>query len=243
MSYLWRDIAPLVSDTRPRAIPYSPALAMIMGRRGLLTGLAFGAALALAARSARHAYAAADGDAAAARAFVADVAAKGIAVMADKALDDKARLQQFHDLFVASFDLPTIGRQVLGRYWKVASPEQQGEFLKLFEQQQLLTWASRFKSYDGQTLTTQSADVDASGSWRVASLIDHPGGNAPVALEWRVMPAAGAWHVVDLVIQGASMAMTLHQDFASVIEANGGKIEPLLAALQKKIEQLGGATG
>jgi phospholipid transport system substrate-binding protein len=243
MSFLWRDVAPFVSETQSRAVaPLSPAmpLSMPLGRRGLLAGLALGAALAVSARSMRPAQAA-DGDAEGARKFVAEVAAKAIALMADRALAEAARMQQFHDLFVASFDLPAIGQQVLGRYWKIASPDQQAQFLRLFEQQQLLTWAARFKSYDGQVVTAQSAAADADGGWRVSSQVDRPGGNAPIALDWRVTAANGAWHIVDLAIQGASLARTLHQDYASVIEANGGKIDSLLAALQKKIAELGPA--
>ena len=43
------------------------------------------------------------------------------------------RVARFHELFRQDFDVPGIARFVLGRYWKTATPEQQQEFIKLFE--------------------------------------------------------------------------------------------------------------
>ena len=39
------------------------------------------------------------------------------------------RLARFRQLFHNDFDVPGIGRFVLGRYWRTASPQEQQEFL------------------------------------------------------------------------------------------------------------------
>ena len=234
MSFLWRDVAHLVSDARPSAAMSLRKMPIAMGRRDLLAGLALGTALAMSpSPRARAADAGGDG----ARAFVGDTADKAIALMANHALPDAQRNQQFHDIFVATFDLPAIGEQVLGRYWKAATPEQKAQFLKLFEQEQVLIWAGRFKSYNGEKLTVESASADGAG-WRVVSHIDKSGAQ-PIPMEWKVTQAGGGWRVTDLTVEGASMALTLRQDFASVIQANDGKIDALFGAMQKKIDQLG----
>jgi len=229
MSFPWRDVAPSVSAVMP-----GHAMRVPMNRRGMLA-LAFGTAFAIFGLAARPGRAATDGDDA--RRFVADLAGKAIATMANKSLPDAQRTQRFHDLFVASFDLPAIGQLVLGRYWHTASAEQQQQFLKLFEQQEVLTWAIRFKSYNGEKLTVDSADADAGGGWRVTSHIDRPSGQA-IPLEWKVAQSGGGWRVDDLTVEGASLAITMRQDFGSVLQANGGKIDALLGVMQKKIDQL-----
>lgn len=228
MAFLWRDIAPYVSD----ATGSSRRSPIRVGRRGVLAGFAVVTAFAMSGQAAR-----ANGNPDDVRKFVGEVANKATAVMADKALADAARAQQFRDLFVASFDLPAIGQEVLGRYWKAASPDQQTQFLKLFEQQQVLTWAGRFKSYNGEKLAIESVDPDAAGGWRIASHIDRPG-KTPIGLEWHVSEAGGGMHIVDLAIEGVSMALTLRQEFTSVLQSNGGKLDPLLTAMQAKINQL-----
>jgi phospholipid transport system substrate-binding protein len=215
-----------------------------MGRFGMLAaGLAIGTVVAtsgLGTQAARAASgdAAAAGNADQARRFVINLADKAIAVMADRALGDAQRKDRFRDLFVASFDLPTIGREVLGRFWRLASQAQQAQFLALFEREQVLVWAGRFKLYSGQTLTVDSAEPDAPGQdWRVEA---HLNGAAdqPIAVVWKIAQKDGIWRVSDLVIEGVSMALTMRQDFASVLSANGGKIDALLAAMQKKIDEL-----
>ena len=232
MSYLWRDIAPLVSTLASRP----------MGRRRLLAGLALSTALAAAGpigpigrARAQAASATPDG----AKQFVQNVAGQAISIMADKSQPDAQRADRFKTLFDASFDLPVIGQIVLGRHWQSISDQQRQQFLILFEQQQVLTWADRFKSYSGQSLSVQSAtpDENASGRMRVSSQIQQTSG-APIELDWQIVNAKDGWRIVDLAVSNASLALTLRQDFDAVLTSNGGKFDSLLAAMQKKIDQL-----
>ena len=62
------------------------------------------------------------------------------------------RVARFQELFREDFDVPGIARFVLGRYWKTATPEQQEEFLKLFEDYIALVYSSQLAAYSGETL-------------------------------------------------------------------------------------------
>src|ERR1700739_3438224 len=53
------------------------------------------------------------------------------------------RVVRFHELFRVDFDVPGIARFVLGRYWKTATPEQQQEFVKLFEHYIALVYSTQ----------------------------------------------------------------------------------------------------
>ena len=46
----------------------------------------------------------------------------------------------FHQLFLDDFDVPALGRFVLGRFWRIFSPSEQQEFLGLFENYVVLTY-------------------------------------------------------------------------------------------------------
>ncbi len=242
MSYLWRDFARNVSTAAPasrsiHAMPY--AFARPWARRDVLvTGATLATAAAVTSLPLHHALSATStGSADGAKQFVTDSANRAIAVMADKSLSDKDRIAKFHDLFIASFDLPAIGEHVLGRYWNSASPDQRSKFLQLFEEQEVLTWSARFKTYNGEKLVVQSADADDGNVWKVESTITRPSGG-PVQLEWTVAQTGANWHITDIAVGGASMALTMRQDFGSVISSHGGKIDALLTAMQKKIDQL-----
>ena len=60
-----------------------------------------------------------------------------------------------------------MGRFVLSRYWRIATPEQQKEFLLLFEEINVLTWARRFQEYNGESLDTLGASKEDERNWTV----------------------------------------------------------------------------
>jgi phospholipid transport system substrate-binding protein len=172
-----------------------------------------------------------------ARLFICKTTDEAIAVMVDRSVADAQRMRRFRDVFVASFDLPTIGENALGRHWRDAVPEQRARFLQLFERQQVLIFAGRFNYISGQRLMVRSAGADGGGCWRVPSFVDRIRAR-PIPVDWTVTPAFGAWRVIDVAIEGASMAFVLRADFDAVLQSNEGKFDALLAAMQSKIGEL-----
>ena len=57
------------------------------------------------------------------------------------------KLARFRDLFREDFDVPGLGRFVLGRFWPIFTPSEQQEFLGLFENLVLLTYSKRLLEY------------------------------------------------------------------------------------------------
>lgn len=57
------------------------------------------------------------------------------------------RFVRFQQLFRTDFDVPAIARFVLGRYWRLASPAQQQEFLTLYENHIVQTFSGRLSQY------------------------------------------------------------------------------------------------
>ncbi len=55
-----------------------------------------------------------------------------------------------------------------------------------------------------------------------------------MAVDWRVRQVGGGYKVVDILVEGVSMALTQRSDFASVIQRGGGDIEVLLEQLRQK---------
>jgi phospholipid transport system substrate-binding protein len=171
-----------------------------------------------------------------ARKFVLDLTRQGIDLMANRTVADDQRREEFRRIFVSTFDLSAIGQFVLGRYWRGASPDQQKEFLQLFEDMQVLTWSKRFKGYQGEKVEVLSSNADGADAWRVDSRLNRP--NSPVIpLQWRIHQTGGAWKVIDIVVDGASMALTQRQDYGSVIQESGG-LDPMIATMKKKVDEL-----
>lgn len=204
----------------------------MISRRSFLAGMAAAAAL-VAVGGPAHAAA---GQAPAA--FVENLAQQAIDAMADKSVSEQERLARFHTLFVSNFDLPEIGKFVLGRHWRAASSEQQQQFLALFEELNVLTWAKRFKEYKGEKLMVTNSLADGERGVVVESLINRPQGAPAIPVNWRLRQPDGTYKVVDITVEGVSMALTQRSDYTAAIQGNGGNLDGLLEMMRKKIATL-----
>jgi phospholipid transport system substrate-binding protein len=143
------------------------------------------------------------------------------------------RVARFQELFREDFDVPGIARFVLGRYWKTATPEQQEEFLKLFEDYIALVYSSQLAAYSGETLKVTGSRPGPEGAI-VASEIVRPTGGAPVKVEWHLTDRSGTYKINDVAVDGISMAVTQRSEFAAVIQRNGGQVQGLITQLREK---------
>jgi phospholipid transport system substrate-binding protein len=167
--------------------------------------------------------------------FVQSLGDQAIKIITDKSLSPTDREHKFHQMFVDSFDVPAIGRFVLGRYWRTASDSQKSEFLKLFEDMIVKTYNNRFTEYKGEQFVVTNTRADGDSAM-VTTNVTRPGGNQPVKVDWRVLRPQGKLKIVDVVIEGVSMSVTQQQEFGSVIQRNGGQIDSLLASMRERIQ-------
>ncbi len=91
-----------------------------------------------------------DDAAAGARDFIDSMGARAIAFLSDPSLGQEQRKAQFRKLLRDSYDMDTIARFALGRYWRLSSAGQRKEYLKLFETMVVNVYARRFEDYKGQ---------------------------------------------------------------------------------------------
>lgn len=170
--------------------------------------------------------------------FVQGLGDRAIAVLADPAVSDSQAVEVFRDLLNKNFDVSTIGRFVLGRYWNTASPEQRDEYMKLFERMIVDVYAQRFNQYAGETFKVTGARPEGERDALVTSQVLRPSG-PPVNVAWRVRSRDGGFKIIDVIVENVSMSVTQRSEFASVIEQNGGRFEALLDALRQRTRTAG----
>src|SRR5260221_480255 len=88
-----------------------------------------------------------------------------IKLLSDKDLSADERNKRFAMLLTKGFDVPAMGRFALGRYWRDASEQEREDYLKLFEDLIVATYAQRFANYQGesfQVLSSTPEDGDKS---------------------------------------------------------------------------------
>ncbi|HJM52226.1 MAG TPA: ABC transporter substrate-binding protein [Alphaproteobacteria bacterium] len=166
--------------------------------------------------------------------FIQTLGDEFVAVLADKELPAERRLEEFRRLFIESFDVATISRFALGRYWGRASKSQRQEYGRLFSDYIVNTYSARLGQYSGEKVVVGETRNDRKRDRIVASKIVPPEGK-PVRLDWRLRRRGEDFKIVDVIIEGVSMAITQRDAFASVIRRGGGKVESLLEELRSKV--------
>lgn len=177
----------------------------------------------------------------AASAFMQSLGSKAIKELTDPALPRSERHARFRALLDEHFDMATIAKFTLGRYWRTATDEQRTEFRQLFEDFIVQSYSTRFAEYHGERFVIVGSTADDGGVIVVHGKIEMPS-SEDVRVDWHLRAAEGGFVIVDIVVEGVSMAVTQRSEFASVIQSRGG-IAGLLDALRAKNDQSADSTG
>lgn len=164
--------------------------------------------------------------------FIEDIGRAAISSLTERKLSEQERQERFRKIFRRAFDIRTIARFTLGRYWRIASKPEREEYVGLFEDFIVQAYAHRFKDYNGESFKVVKVHQINDRDTLVLSQLHRPQG-PPIQIHWRVR-ASGELKIVDVVVEGISMGITQRAEFASVIRNRGGKVAGLLTALREK---------
>ena len=162
---------------------------------------------------------------------------QAINVIVDKNSTEDVREQKFRSLLQTGFDIPRISRFVLGRYWNVANDDQRKEFSQLFEDWIVRTYSARFREYSGEKIQVVGTRSEGPTTTVVVSQFVSPNGAPPARVEWVVRKMGNDdYAIVDVSVEGVSMALTQRDEIAAVADRNGGTVDGLNHAMQDKIK-------
>lgn len=166
-------------------------------------------------------------------AFIQSLVDEGISFLTSTNLDEAKRKEAFEKLLSTKFDLKTIARFSLGKYWRQTPEKQKNEYIKLFESMIIDVYSNRFSDYDGQELNVKDARPEGKYDYIVHSMLI-PAEGPQIRVDWRVRTKNGQTKVIDIIVEGVSMALTQRSDFASVIQRGGGDVSVLLEHLRNR---------
>ena len=141
------------------------------------------------------------------------------------------RESRFRSLLNRGFDLNFIGRFVLGRYWRVATADQKSDYIALYGEYLLQTYSARLGGYTDESFFVIGARRANDKDIVVSTRLVRPSG-MEIAADWRVRMFDGQYRIIDIMVEGISMAVTQRSEFAAVVQRDG--IEGLLAILRAR---------
>lgn len=167
--------------------------------------------------------------------FIEDLADRAIGVLqrTDGTLEE--REAEFRAIMAESFDLEFIGRFVLGRHWRKATPEQREEYQALFADWVLKSYSRRLGGYSGETFEVTGTRDVGERDILVHTRINRPSG-PPIKADWRIRDHDGRFRIIDVMVEGVSMAVTQRSEFNAVTTKQG--IDGLLNILRARTQKI-----
>jgi phospholipid transport system substrate-binding protein len=123
----------------------------------------------------------------------------------------------------------TIARKVMGKYWRIASEEQQEKFTVEFTTYLKRYYSKAFLSYNNQRI-----EYEPKPKWvspKTATVTSHllQDGQQPVEIVYKIQKSKNGWLVTDIVIEGISLVINNQRQYGSLF-ANEG-IDTVIAKL------------
>ena len=153
-----------------------------------------------------------------------------------KGLQKDGKLTEISNIINEVFDWQELSRRTLGREWKKFSPDQQKEFVTLFEELLKGIYADRILAYTQEKIEFGKETELKKGRTEVESYIITTD-NKKVPIFYRMTDKSGQWRVYDVVIEGISMVKNYRGQFREILSKK--KPEDLLQTLREKVKKTG----
>ena len=148
-----------------------------------------------------------------------------------KSLGIKGRYDKLKPVVEASFDLPGMTRLSVGPAWNTMSDADHDALTKALTRYTVASYASNFKSFDGEKFVVEPVAKDRNADKVVFSKLI--AGKDTIPFNYLMRKTGASWKVIDIYLNGfVSQMAKQRSDFGATVQAGGA------AALEKKINGL-----
>jgi phospholipid transport system substrate-binding protein len=147
--------------------------------------------------------------------------------------DKRARLRAIVDRTV---DVEGIARFCLGRYWHLATPDQQREYVAIFHDVLVNSITGHLGEYKGVHYTLGRVTPHDDNTVWVTTTIYRPN-NPPADVQWVIASQGGGFKIEDLVVEGTSLRITQRSDYTSYLQHHDNNVGDLIAAMRRLLAQ------
>jgi len=135
-------------------------------------------------------------------------------------------------------DIKGIGYYSLGAYKKTISDEKKIEYFDLFEKYFLKSFSSRLAEYTDPRIRVDSQKKLNDKYTMVSSTLLATDKKPEIKIDWRVVTKnPDKPLIIDVVIEGVSLAKVQKEEFNSIIQNNDGDINALFNNLKEFVEK------
>jgi len=163
-----------------------------------------------------------------------DSAAKAL----DQSLSKELKIAKLKAIAMKSVDIKGIGFYSLGKHRKNISDQKKKEYLDIFTQYFLKSFSSRLAQYSDPKIIVESQKKLNEKYTMVSSVLIATEDKPEVKIDWRVVTKnINQPLIIDVIIEGVSLAKVQKEEFNSIIQSNDGDINALFINLKKFVDK------
>jgi len=148
------------------------------------------------------------------------------------------KIEKLKSIAKKSVDFRGIGYYSLGAHRKNLSDDKKKEYLNVFKKYFLKSFASRLAEYTDPKIRVISQKKLNEKYTMVSSILLATEEKPEVKIDWRIVTKnPDKPLIIDVVIEGVSLAKVQKEEFNSVIQSNNGDINALLTSLKEFINK------
>jgi len=152
----------------------------------------------------------------------------------NKRQSKKEKMEKLKIIAKETVDIRGIGYYSLGSYRKTLSDKKKSEYFDIFEKYFLKSFSSRLAEYTDPKIRVDSQKKLNDKYTMVASVLLATAEKPEIKIDWRVITKnPDKPLIIDVVIEGVSLAKVQREEFNSIIQNNGGDINALFLSLEK----------
>lgn len=144
------------------------------------------------------------------------------------------RYKRLKPVLEESHDLRGIAQIAAGRHWGELKSEQKKLFVETFSELSIVTYASRFDGYSGETFKVVSERKLDNGDALVQSVLTQPGGGK-TRFDYVLRQTDGRWAILNIIVDGVSDLAIKRSEYGAILRTEGA--DALIAKLKTQIAQ------
>ena len=148
------------------------------------------------------------------------------------------KIEKLKEIAKETVDIRGIGFYTLGKKRKSLNEQEKKRYAELFERYFLKSFSSRLAEYSDPKIRVDSQEKLNEKYTMVSSTLLAGDDKPEVKIDWRIVTKdPNNPLIIDVVIEGVSLAKVQKEEFNSIIQSNGGDIKVLFTTLQEFINQ------
>jgi len=169
--------------------------------------------------------------------FVQSTVDKASEVLNSNSSKDE-KISKLRDIAKEAVDIRGIGFYSLGAHRKSLNDDEKKEYISIFEKYFLKSFSSRLAEYSDPKIRVNTQEKLNEKYTMVSSVLLATGEKPEIKIDWRVVTKnPDNPLIIDVIIEGVSLAKVQKEEFNSTIQSNNGDIKALFVSLEEFIKK------